>query len=191
MAGVASPMREEDRRRFARFAAGLTIGHLVAAMLLALLLGFGGELIARLLPHTGRVVLAGVLGLGFGIADLLDRTPHVWRQVPKRFIGMLSPGTLGTVWGFDLGLLVTTQKTTSLLWASIPAVALLAPARLPVVLAGFSLVWLLATVLGSLRPWATQIGGRLGRHWQPPLRRITGAALVVTGLVAVAGTLFR
>lgn len=184
-------MLQRSRSSFARFFVGLAIGQVAAAALIALLLSLVGGMLAGVVPLTGRVVLASTVAIGFGVADLLNRTPHLWRQVPQRFIGILQPGTLGIVWGFDLGLLVTTQKTTSLLWAALPAIALLGPSHTFAAFVGFSLVWVAATFVGSLKPWATQVGNKLGRGWQRPLRIVTGILLFAAAVGSLAATLFR
>jgi len=192
MAGVASPMLRRNRSSFTRFFVGLAIGHVAAAALIALLLSLVGSLLAGVVPLTGRLVVASTVAIGFGVADLLNRTPHVWRQVPQRFIDILQPGTLGTIWGFDLGLLVTTQKTTSLLWTALPAIALLEPSHTLAAFVGFSLVWIAATFVGSLKPWATQVSSKLGRRWQRPLRIVTGVLLIAAAVESLAtATLFR
>src|SRR5215212_10467653 len=115
MAGVAGPMLRRSRSAATRFLIGLAIGGVAAGLLLALPTYVLGSVVRGLLPEQGRLmVLAAVCGL-FALADLASRTPHVWRQVPQRLQDVLPPGALGAAWGFDLGLLVTTQKTTSLL----------------------------------------------------------------------------
>src|SRR5262245_21640822 len=119
MAGVAGPMLRRSKAQGVRFLAGLLAGGLAASAVLAVALYALGTLAALVLPHTVRVVAAVLAVVAFGVADLMDRTPHIWRQVPQELIRKLPPGRLGLVWGFDLALLFTTQKSTSLTWASL------------------------------------------------------------------------
>src|SRR5262245_31420094 len=116
MAGVAGPMLRQSRRAGARLLAGLAIGGALGGLALAAALFLAGRLLGAVMPGTLRLLLLAVAAAAFGLADLADRTPHVSRQVPKVLLGRLPAGTLGLVWGFDLGLLFTTQKTVSLLW---------------------------------------------------------------------------
>lgn len=182
MAGVAGPMLQRSRVRAARFLTGLAVGGVGAGLVLAVPVYLAGQLAGRLLPVPARAGLVAGLCLAFGLADLFGRTPHVWRQVPQQFIRRLPPGTLGLTWGFDLGLLVTTQKTSSLLWLSIAAVALLDPALAPAALAGFSLVATAAVVVLSVTTWKAVWEGKLGWAWIRRTRRVTGATMLATGL---------
>src|SRR5579875_1935508 len=127
MAGVAGPMLRRDRAQGSRFLLGLLAGGMAASAGLAVLVYAAGTPISSLVPPRYRALLAALLIAGFGLADLTGRTPHVWRQVPQRLVRVLPPGRLGLVWGFDLSLLFTTQKTTSLAWAALTGLLLLAP----------------------------------------------------------------
>src|SRR5688572_4570703 len=117
MVGVSNPIMRRDRRAGWRFVVGFGVGLTAAAALLTgplLLLSAAVRPVPQPVRLVGLLVLVALLA----VADLLNRTPHVWRQVPQRFARDLDhqPGRLGLVWAIDLGLLVTTQKTTSLLW---------------------------------------------------------------------------
>jgi hypothetical protein len=178
MAGVAGPMIRSSRSRAARFLVGLTAGGLAGGVVLAVPVYFVGALVQAAVPMQGRLwLLAGTCAL-FGIADLTNRTPHVWRQVPQRLIHVLPPGTLGVVWGFDLGLLFTTQKVVSLIWLTIAATVLLDPALAIGVLIGTAMV-------GSLAIAAWSIGGKIRaqsmvqwRQWQLRARRASGITML-------------
>jgi hypothetical protein len=182
MAGVAGPMLQRSRVRTAHFLTGLAVGGVSAGLVLTIPVYLAGQLAGRLLPVPARAGLVVGLSLVFGLADLFGRTPHVWRQVPQQFVRMLPPGILGLTWGFDLGLLVTTQKTSSLLWLSIAAVALLDPALAPAALVGFSLVATAAVVILSVTAWKVVGEGKLGWAWIRRTRRVTGATMLATGL---------
>lgn len=123
MVGVASPMLRRSPEATFRFLGGLIVGFLAAGVALGLSLGMVAEGLA-LVPDGPKVAMSVVVLGAFAFADLIGRPPQYWRQVPQRFIHTLSPGIRGAAWGVDLGLLVTTQKATSLLWAALAGAAL-------------------------------------------------------------------
>src|SRR5258706_7845760 len=127
MAGVAGPMLRRSTAQGTRFLLGLLVGELLASSLLAVAAYLVGTVVGFVAPLPLREVLTAVIVLGLGVADLMNRPPHIWRQVPQGFVRTMPPGRLGLVWGFDLGLLFTTQKSTSLTWAALAAVTLLLP----------------------------------------------------------------
>jgi hypothetical protein len=182
MVGVSSPMMRGQRPTGWRFIAGFGGGLAAAtAMLTGPLLLLTAA--ASLLPELVRAAALVVLVVGFGLADLLNRTPHVWRQVPQRFARELNqqPGQLGLIWAFDLGLLVTTQKTTSLLWIGL-AGAILVGSPTTVVLtlvAAAATYWLGISILvvtgGKAQPDLGQLLSRLARS-AIAVRRLAGAA---------------
>lgn len=187
MAGVAGPMLRRSRTAAARFLAGLAAGGVAAGLLLAVPTYLLGTVLRGLLPERARLlVLAAACGL-FALADLASRTPHVWRQVPQRLQDVLPPGALGAAWGFDLGLLVTTQKTTSLLWVMLAALVLLDPDASGAVLAGAAAVAALVVAVAAVRfdPFADSTGER-ARRWFRRARRASGAALLVLFVVTAA-----
>jgi hypothetical protein len=179
MAGVAGPMGRRDR---ARFLLGLAAGGAAAGLVLSVPVYLVGQLLLAALPLPARVVALVVVALGLAAADLLGRTPHVWRQVPQRFIRTLPPGPLGLVWGFDLGLLVTTQKTTSLPWLALAAVALLDPSLAPLVLVTLSLVATIGITALSLTAWARTLEGGMDWSWIRRARWATGTTMLFAGL---------
>lgn len=181
MVGVANPIHRRDRRAGLRFVTGFGAGLAVSVALLAgplLLLAAA----AALIPEPARAVLLVVLVVLLGVADLLNRTPHVWRQVPQRFARELShlPGRLGFIWALDLGLLVTTQKTTSLLWIALAGAVLLGtPLTVLFTLAVAAAVyWLATTVLVVTGDNPLREPRRLARlgGWAGAARRLAGVA---------------
>src|ERR1022692_1131729 len=128
MAGVAGPMFRTSRSAGARFLAGLLAGEVAAAALIAVPFFVTGEAIKTVLAAPTRLWAVAVICALLGAADLANRTPRVQRQVPETLIRRLPPAALGLAWGFDLGLLFTTQKAVSLIWAAIAAIVLLDPA---------------------------------------------------------------
>ncbi|MFE9870388.1 hypothetical protein ACFYON_07065 [Micromonospora sp. NPDC005686] len=179
MAGVASPMLRRNVSEGLRFLAGLAVGGLVAGMVLAVPVYLIGSAVGELVPETWRVVALVALAVLFGVLDLLDRTPHIWRQVPQRLVRSLPAGTLGVVWGIDLGLLFTTQKTTSLIWLATAGVVLVAPGSAPLVLVVTALTVTLLVTLWSLTRKAAEIEERSDRLWVSRVRRVSGAAMLL------------
>ena len=182
MAGVAGPMLQRSRASGARFLAGLAVGGIAAGLVLAVPLYLAGHLAGRLAPVSAREALLVGLAFVLALADLTGRTPHVWRQVPQSLVRSLPPGTLGLTWGFDLGLLVTTQKASSLLWLSIAAVTLLDPGLAPAALVAFSLAATLGVIILSMTAWTVVARGGLGWTWIRRTRWATGAAMLAAGL---------
>jgi Na+/phosphate symporter len=118
-----------------------------------------------------RLWLLAAVCVFFGIADVAGRTPRMWRQVPEDLINSLPPGSLGLAWGFDLGLLFTTQKATSLIWVAIAAGVLLDPPLAAALLVGIAVAASMAVAVYSLywrpgagRPSAWALWARQVRH---------------------------
>ncbi|MEV4756495.1 hypothetical protein AB0J86_15470 [Micromonospora sp. NPDC049559] len=187
MAGVAGPMLRYDRSGGIRFLLGLLIGGLLGAAVLAVPVYLVSVAVQAVVPEPARWVLLAVVVAGFALADFTQRTPHVWRQVPQSLVNTLPPGALGLVWGFDLALLFTTQKTTSLIWAGLAALVLFSPALVPTALIVVAALAAISMVLLSLRvPTTTPIHeekkGRRWQDWQRILRRASGTTLVVAAV---------
>lgn len=186
MVGVSDPELRDDRRNGVRLLGGLAAGYLAATLLLTLpLIGVASALQAYVDPRISRIVLL-VLLLGLGVADLLGRTPYRDRQVPQRFVTELRPLPRGLLWGFDLGLLVTTQKTSSLLWAAVLGAVLLGPPHAAVpVLAVAGAVYLIGVTVLSFAG-----AGRITGLWfavvlVPIVQRGAGAVLIALAVAAV------
>lgn len=189
MAGVAGPMLRRSKVQGARFLTGLLIGGLTASGLLATLVFGLGSAVGAVVPRPGRIaMLAAVLAV-LGIADLANRTPHVWRQVPQALVRSLPPGRLGLVWGFDLSLLFTTQKSTSLVWATLAGVVLTEPSTSWLALAVLTAVGV-ATI--TVRSIVFSLAGPSGlgdrqRPWFAKMRAAAGIALIVLAVVVAIG----
>jgi hypothetical protein len=181
MAGVAGPMLRRDASQGARFLLGLLAGGLAAAAAWAVLVYAVGTPLSHLAPGRYREYLAALVIAGLGIADIANRTPHVGRQVPQQFFHLFAPGRLGLVWGFDLSLLVTTQKTTSLTWAALTGIFLLAPSAAMPVLLTMTVIGVSAVATRSLRKPAVMCDRR--RPWFAHLRRGAGIALLVLAAI--------
>jgi hypothetical protein len=152
MAGVAGPMLRDRRGAGVSFLTGLTAGHLAAGAIITVLAYLAGEAAEVALPLRTRLWALAIACVLFGAADLANRTPHPWRQVPQIRLHQLRPGPLGVVWGFDLGLLVTTQKVHSLIWAALAAGVLLAPVDAAGIVAVVSGMAVLAVIALSAAP---------------------------------------
>jgi len=189
MAGVAGPMLRRSKAQGARFLSGLMFGELVSSALMATMLYLLGTLVSLVAPLIVREVATAVVVVALGVADLRNRTPHIWRQVPQRFVRSLPPGQLGLVWGFDLALLFTTQKSTSLTWVVLAATGLLYPADSWFVLLGMTTIGVLTvtirSVYWSLRPLA--LHGDMTSRWFGAMRRTVGASQVALAGVILIG----
>jgi hypothetical protein len=184
MAGVAGPMLRFDRMGALRLLAGLLVGEAAAAAVLSVPAYLIGEAAHEFVPSAARLWILAVTCAIFAIADLTGRTPHVWRQVPQRFARTLPPGKRGLVWGFDLGILFTTQKVTSLIWVAIAAGLLLSPAGAVAVLAAIWLVSALVVIVQSVGYRPDGISRRVRRRLLPVLRRVRlGSGTLILGLV--------
>ncbi len=187
MAGVAGPMLRESRSTGVRFLIGLVLGSMIAGTVLALALVVTGGALGSVLPTPVREVIAALMLISLGLLDFLDRTPHIWRQVPQRFVRVLPAGQLGVIWGVDLGMLFTTQKTTSLIWGALVLSALLSPGS------GIALALLVSLVasvgIGAIShlPFAGNRAGQPGKASVPKIRMLSGVALVAAGALAVTG----
>lgn len=183
MAGVAGPMLRERRGAGARLLTGLLGGEIAAGVLLAVPAFLLAEGLHAALGLQARLWAVAVVCVLFGLADLADRTPRTWRQVPEDLVGRLPPGSLGLAWGFDLGLLFTTQKAVSLIWVAIAATVLLDPPLAVAVIVGTAVVSGMAVTLVSLwwrpgagHPAAWRLRGRQARH---------GSGVAILGLFAL------
>jgi len=186
MAGVAGPMLRGSRSAGARFLIGLAAGGIAAGTLLAVPVYLLGSVLQATVPLPVRLLLLALACAVFGLADLDDLTPHVRRQVPQGLVRTLPPGTLGLVWGFDLGLLFTTQKVVSLIWVALAAVVLLDPAVGAGILAGMALIAGVAvavwSMVGRVR---TDPVTRWERRWKRQVRQASGVTMLVLSALTI------
>jgi hypothetical protein len=182
MAGVAGPMYRTSRAAGARFLAGLLAGEVAAAALIAVPFFLAGEALKAVLTAPARLWAVAAICAVLGAADLANRTPRVQRQVPESLIGRLPPATLGLAWGFDLGLLFTTQKAVSLIWAAIAAIVLLDPAMAAGLTIGIAVITVLTVTTLSI--WRRPGRNRLAT-WGSRLRLARqGSGLMLIGIFA-------
>lgn len=187
MAGVAGPMLRRSRPQGTRFLLGLLTGGVLASALLAPVLFGLGVVLERVLSPTPRYFAGGVALTALGVLDVANRTPHVWRQVPQALVRTMSPWRLGAVWGFDLSMLFTTQKSTSVTWATLVGTAFIVPNGAWWVLIGMTVTSVAMITSRSVlfaihRP--SYVGDRQ-RWWFIPMRRTAGLALIAVGIVLV------
>lgn len=127
MVGVAAPMTRRNRQSGMLFIAFLASGYLLSAAIVALTLSLLADAVARSgLSEFAPIVAVG-LALMVGVADATGRTLEWRRQVPERLVNRLSPHLLGVTWGLDLGAIITTRKTTGLIWFAMFGAAALQP----------------------------------------------------------------
>jgi hypothetical protein len=191
MTGVAGPLirNARTRGRGTRFLAGLVIGGAAGGAALAVPVYLLGLLLGPV-PEWARLTVLAAVCTALAVADFTSRTPHVWRQVPQGLVNRLPSGSLGLVWGFDLGLLFTTQKTTSLVWVALAALVLLQPASAAVVLIGVSVMATIVIAASSMSAGAddrTDPGWRA--KWLRQVRRGSSVAIVVVTALTVAQAL--
>lgn len=184
MAGVASPMLRRTRTGGARFLTGLAVGGIAAGLLLSIPVYLAGRLLEAVVPATGRTAGLVAVCLVLGIADVRNRTPHPWRQVPQALVRRFPPGTLGLTWGFDLGLLVTTQKTTSLIWVAIAAAVLTGPSAAAALLVGAAVVAAGAVAARSLQQHPFTFLEKREQRWFTQVRRMSGISILILALVS-------
>ncbi|MDA0643016.1 MULTISPECIES: hypothetical protein [Nonomuraea] len=159
---------------------------MVGGTVIALLAAVVAEGLGSVLPLRWREVAAGTLLVGVGVADVLNRTPHVMRQVPQDYARALRPGWRGVLWGVDLGLLFTTQKTTSLIWGALVVTVLLNPMAAPVFLVGMVIGSVAGTVIGTALnhvPGRAFLGGE--RVFIRTVRALSGVVLICLGLLQI------
>jgi hypothetical protein len=185
MTGVAGPLLRNTRTRVrgVRFLVGLAIGGAAGGAVLAVPVYLLGRLVQPL-PAGVRLTLLVAVCVLLAVADFTQRTPHVWRQVPQQLVNKLPSGSLGLTWGFDLGLLFTTQKTTSMVWVAMAALVLLEPSLAAVALIGVSVVATLVVAAMSLTAGADdRPSPNWSRKWLKHIRR--GSAVVIVAVTAV------
>ncbi|MEO6703365.1 MAG: hypothetical protein ABI140_17765 [Jatrophihabitantaceae bacterium] len=187
MVGVSGPLVADSATDGARFLLGLTIAGLAGSTMLALVGVAFSLLVQRLVSFDGRVIALVAWAVLLGGADLANRTPQWFRQVPQRLVRELGPATLGSVWGFDLGLIVTTKKVTSLAWLAIGGSVLLRPALVPVCVIGVGLTTSLSIVWWSLRVRNdTECLMKRQQDWMARARVMSGSAMLLTAVTVSA-----
>ncbi|MFC5818813.1 hypothetical protein [Nonomuraea harbinensis] len=183
---MAGPLSRRSPGAARRFIAGYSVGLVVGGTVIALLAAVVAEGLGSVLPLRWREVAAGTLLVGVGVADVLNRTPHVMRQVPQDYARALRPGWRGVLWGVDLGLLFTTQKTTSLIWGALVVTVLLNPMAAPVFLVGMVIGSVAGTVIGTALnhvPGRAFLGGE--RVFIRTVRALSGVVLICLGLLQI------
>lgn len=138
MAGVASPLRGHGTQMW-RFLGGLTLGGVLGGGLLGLVIFTVGLPLESLIGKEERVYILTIAAIILGSLDIVGRTPQLHRQVPQA-LRSLSPGVRGLLWGVDLGLVVTTRKTSSLLWLAAIGLLLFQSSSAASAMVGFAMV---------------------------------------------------
>jgi len=127
MVGVSRPLAKAEGHRRSVFFIGYTVGALLSALFLGLVIFSLGSALEVLVPRSARLSAFAVTLALLGTLDLFGRTPQIVRQTPQYLAGRMPPGWLGFVYGGDIGLHFTTQKTTSLLWGGLLGLFFIAP----------------------------------------------------------------
>lgn len=193
MAGV-SGARLRDQHRGVVLLLGLAGGELAGGLVIGLAAYLLGAILALITPAIVRLGLIVVIAVLLVIADLVGKTPQVPRQVPQRLAyENLSPGLVGTIWGFDLGLLVTTRKAASASWLVLVAAALLRPGAAPLVAAVMAVVSVSSIAVWSAVAWRPRVGtwrtawwARQGA-WLTSVRAISAVTMIAIAVRASIG----
>jgi hypothetical protein len=127
MVGVVGPMLRRSPDEAHNFILGYALGYLAGGTVLVTVAYSAGRILQAIVPHGPRTAALALIFVVLGLLDVFDRTPHAQRQVPQRHARTMSPGWRGVVWAFDLALLFTTRKTTSLIWAALATLVLVDP----------------------------------------------------------------
>jgi hypothetical protein len=170
------------------FLTGLAAGEVLAALVVSLVVATAGNALQATMSHQIRVVLFAVLATALGVADIAGKTPHVWRQVPQQLFWRLPPGPLGLVWGFDLGLLVTTQKVVSLIWVAVIGVALLEPGSAPWLLILMAVIACVSVAVLSrtVAALSDKFGNSRERQWVKRIRIGSGVTIIALAAIQLA-----
>lgn len=191
MVGVSSPLFSVGRRQGSLFLVGYVFGNFAAGtLLLVLILPISTIAKAEMSLESRVVILGAILGL-LGALDLMNRTPHLARQTPQRFARELRPGPLGFVYGLDVGLILTTQRASSLPWALLFGTVLVASEIESIVaIYAFGLVQSAAVsvqaTLGRPMPWKGWADVSVAVMLRGA-RMTSGALLLGVGILGVAG----
>lgn len=186
MVGVSDPALRRSRREGVALLSSIAVGYLVATILLVIELFLASEALAGL-PELSRRVLLIVALTAVGVADLTNRTPYMRRQVPQRFVRDLLPVSRGLLWGLDLGLLFTTQKTVGLLWAVLLWATLQAsPGATAIALVVGAAVYLSATLITTLSGSRERPVRLVGLDDQLTRRLRLGSGLTILMLAATS-----
>jgi len=189
MVGVTSHM-PHGNGTFRRFYVGFTLGGLAASLFVSVPI----MLLAKLgsgVAEGGRVAICAAGGMVFAVQDFRHRTPFLRRQVPQDLsLETQNPGFVGLYYGADMGLLFTTQKTTSLVWFGLLCLALF-NGTVPI-LGSLILYSATATTALLMLAWRRSdslcdlyFGGRSIRQWTSRAQYLSASAAFAVVLVAV------
>lgn len=158
MVGVTNPGSAARKGHRLWSLASLSAGYAITTLFLVIALATVSEVMSALLTESVRRTSLIFILAALGLADLVGHTPQTQRQVPQRFVRDLSIVPRNFFWGLDLGLLFTSQKTTSLIWMAISAAILLGTSvALIAVPAVAAAGFLGAFAVGALSPPRTRV----------------------------------
>lgn len=184
MVGVAGPMFRRSRSEGMRFLTGFALGQLTSALFLSVAIIAIGMVVFNVLPWQFRITLFGAGAILLALADKTSHTPQIARQVPVDLFHRLEPGRLGFAWGLDVGLLFTTQKTSSMPWLGLLAATTLLPVGALPMLMALALISVMSLFIGIVG-WNRQSRWNTKTYFtRLRLLRFTSAALIlVLGLL--------
>jgi len=188
MIGMITPLVKEANYSTRRFIAlgGFSIGCLLGAVSVGLLMTFPSWFLQAHLPQAAATALLALIGLFLASCDLGiggARTPSLKRQTCSYWPRLFGEKPAWVLWGFDLGLGVSTIRVTSLYWMILAMVLLVIPASMaPVILGTYgisvALTLALATSLVQVSHTDNQLGLRTLAK-APLIRNASGVSLAI------------
>lgn len=181
MVGVAEPLLKWDRPAGRRFLVAFGLGLMVSALVLALLLSMTQFALHLMVAPEIIVWLSALTIALLGLLDLVGHTPQLHRQTPQSWNRELRPGIRGLLYGADVGLLVSTQKATSLIWIAIAGGLVTRFMWLPLLLVVFALSH--AVTVAALS--ALRVGHRIELRMNRRLQRLSQLSSAILAIPAV------
>lgn len=195
MIGVTNPGgARRPRKEVLTAVVSLSLGYMISTAFVILVLAAGAEMLTIFHEKIPKSTVAVAVLLLFGLLDLANMTPMSQRQVPQSFVRSLTAGPRNLLWGADLGLLVTSQKTTSLIWIGLSLAVVDGQDRPLVALAP------LVSALGFLIPFAWAAVSRpelqvaqklatfgLSGRTEVAVRRVSGSIALLAAAIFAGG----
>lgn len=193
MAGVASPLLRRRVSHGMAFLAAYAWGFALSLIVLYLGLSVLKELIVGLGSGLARPIGAGLL-LGLSILDFFDLTPERRRQAEQAIAMIRRPVAAGFLFGVDIGLLFSTRKVSSLLWAGVLLCIVMPGVRIERVLLAYAVAHLIILVGSSaLDPMDQRSSlrslSRVSARSRRAIRTTSSVTLLAAGALMVAGAL--
>ena len=155
LAGLAGRARRQESQQLKL---GYTFGNMGAAVVLLFAVNLARTRLNTFKPQTLEMIFIGFM-ICFGLLDFIGRTPKWNRQTPAT-LRQLSAFPRGLTWGFDIGLMFTTVRTTSLTWVILLGAVLLPSANIGILTLAAFVTTTVGLYLWNARIW-TQRSSKL------------------------------